>query len=307
MKFKNTLLLLTAIPLLYSSCKKDANSNSTTKTNNTNTTGTYLLFDQDPAYPQTNVVSLFTSVYYSGLDGKNLVRVTTPPSDYFDYRATFSPDGKSILFIRKNSEVTDCGAYTVDITGANLKNLVKSTYNVDYAGYSPNGKQIAYAKATNTSSPYNSEIYVANADGSNPVKITTYSTDGDAANVRWADKIYFNTDYNGTYGIYAINPDGTNLKSIVAGVNLLAISADEKHLVYYDGTSLYYSNTDGSDQKLISSDLAVIPTAAAITKDDKQIYFCSTITPMGMYKINIDGTGLTEVLNGPQYEAPYIY
>jgi len=93
----------------------------------------------------------------------------------------------------------------------------------------------------------------------------------------------------------------------------MSVSNDAKYLLYYESGGLYYCAINGQNSKLIMSfDNGTIgnPAGATMTDDDKQVYFyySPTATPsqQGIYKVNIDGSGLTQVLSG-YYEIPSIF
>ena len=77
----------------------------------------------------------------------------------------WSPDGKRIIFC-SNRDGGNQLIYSMETDGSDV--MPQMTANSYYARISPNAKKIAYlsGKFPNTA------IYVANADGSNPVKIT---------------------------------------------------------------------------------------------------------------------------------------
>jgi len=82
---------------------------------------------------------------------------------------SFSPDGKSIIF--NSTRDGEQAIYTMNSAdGANLKRVagIKSYF----ARYSPNGKKIAFIVG---GFPKN-DVYIADADGSNQVKITNKET-----------------------------------------------------------------------------------------------------------------------------------
>jgi Tol biopolymer transport system component len=315
MKSKLTMLLLVVMVCLTNACKKDAS----TSNNNATTTdaGKYLLFDEDPIYTsgKSTIPALYTSLFYTNLAGSNPIQLTFTPTGYFDYRSSFSFDGKQVIFIRGNTDDTDRSLCIINFDGTNLRTITKGD-EVDYASFSPDATQVAYAKSLISSVPYHYEIYTANIDGSNEKKITSYAQIGSTSNISWSKngKIYFSADGTNTFsaGIYSMNTDGSNMILIKSSSGLLSISPDSKYLAYETATGLYYCNADGSNSKLIksfTSEFIGNPPGVAWSKDDKQLYFASfsnTQQLSGMYKINIDGSGLTELFSG-YFEIPNIF
>jgi Tol biopolymer transport system component len=313
--YRASIILLACVS--FFACKKE--NPSVDKTVPTTSPGKYLLFDENFAYNSgaQATPSIYTAIYYSNLDGTGLTQLTSPPAHEWDYRASFSPDGKQVIFVRDDSDDypdTVRSIRIVNMPGGTPKTVAKGN-NIDFPSFSPDGTQVVYAKGINDFVPYNYEMYIANADGSDEKKITTFSEAGDVFYMHWSKdgKIYFNTSGNNlTTGTYSINSDGTNMHFIIAG-GLMGVSPDGKYLLYQTSKGLFYCNTDGSSPKAILSftgqDNIGNPAGAAFTEDQKQVYFYyyNSITKLqGIYKINIDGTNLTQVLNG-YYEVPSIY
>ena len=85
----------------------------------------------------------------------------------------WSPDGKQIIFASSKrdpqadgSYVDDSYIYTMNADGSDLKKL--GNINSFFARFSPDGKHIAYVSGKFPST----NVFIANADGSNPVQIT---------------------------------------------------------------------------------------------------------------------------------------
>jgi len=279
--------------------------------------GTYLLFDEDPLFNsgQSSSPSAYTSLYYSKLDGSGLTRLTTPPSGYFDYRASFSGDGKHVVFIRDNALGSDCGLYVINTDGDSLRNITKFP-NVDFGSLSPNSTQVAFAESVTAISNPEYQIIISNLYGDAQTPITSYSDIGSATYIHWASNnvLYFSAGSGGGHlGIYSCNPDGSGVQMVLSGAGIMSVSNDAKYLLYYESGGLYYCAINGQNSKLIMSfDNGTIgnPAGATMTDDDKQVYFyySPTATPsqQGIYKVNIDGSGLTQVLSG-YYEIPSIF
>lgn len=84
-------------------------------------------------------------------------------------------------------------------------NLVPSTREEDHPRYSPDGKRIAFEASFSGSE----EIWVANADGSNPVQLTSF--DAWAGSPSWSPdgrKIAFDCNATGNWDIYMIDSQG---------------------------------------------------------------------------------------------------
>jgi Tol biopolymer transport system component len=91
--------------------------------------------------------------------------------------------------------------------------------------WSPDGEKIAYLRGIDVASGrMDTDIYVINADGSNPSNLTTV----EQSTIAWSPdgtKIAFDGwtrsgDTYGSPGIYLINPDGTGLEYLTGGHSL---------------------------------------------------------------------------------------
>jgi TolB protein len=115
-------------------------------------------------------------IYTMTLDGGDVRRVTDLPD--WDTYPTVSPDGRQLLWRRiaptggksesgRNSEV-----FWMDLETGEQKNLTANQAYDGWPAWSPDGKRIAFASNRANSEFEAFDIYVAEADGSNPVRVT---------------------------------------------------------------------------------------------------------------------------------------
>ena len=146
------------------------------------------------------------TVYVTNADGTGEASVLVAyPAD----QPSWSPDGKHIAFTTNffggNGEL-----WVINPDGSGLKKI--ATLNTGYA-WSPDGTQIAVSSwRDHVANSLINEIYVLNADGTNPVQLTK---DGRKdANPSWSPdgkQIVFNSDRDGSQAIYVMNADGSGL------------------------------------------------------------------------------------------------
>ena len=98
-------------------------------------------------------------LYIMDANGANVRRLTTNPG-VEDSHPDWSPDGTRIAFS------SGIDIYTINADGSHLQLLIQGGRHPDW---SPDGTHIAYW----TTRAGNSDIYVANADGAHPVRLTT--------------------------------------------------------------------------------------------------------------------------------------
>jgi Tol biopolymer transport system component len=146
-------------------------------------------------------------------DGSNLTQLTTK-GEYEE--PNWSPDGKKIAF-----ESASGGIYTMNPDGSNRTLAIAPVS--DQPDWSPDGTKIAYRRYPSGQS--HSDIFIANADGSNPVNLTgrigntseeavpAWSPDG--TRIAFASNLHeYDAD---SYEIYVIDANGRNLKRLTHG------------------------------------------------------------------------------------------
>jgi Tol biopolymer transport system component len=152
-------------------------------------------------------------------DGSNLTQLTTK-GEYEE--PNWSPDGKKIAF-----ESASGGIYTMNPDGSNRTLAIAPVS--DQPDWSPDGTKIAYRRYLSGQST--ADIFIANADGSNPVNLTgrlsgrtADVTKTDEAVPAWSPdgtQIAFASsldEYDATtHEIFVIDADGRNLKQLTNG------------------------------------------------------------------------------------------
>jgi len=129
-------------------------------------------------------------------------------SSDLDIDPEWSPDGQKILFYRYSTTGGPHGIYVIDATGSNLTFLIEGGSN---PSWSPNGSQIVYVAHDG----HDNEIFIADADGSNPVNIS--NTDSDDEDPDWSPDgttIVFVSDRDGDQEIFVMDIDGANVRQI---------------------------------------------------------------------------------------------
>jgi Tol biopolymer transport system component len=172
-----------------------------------------------------------SEIFIINADGSNERRLTQVPGD--DSHPNFSPDGKKIIF---NSARTSPDlkiewrlqfheVFIMNIDGSDVRQI--STFKIvsTYPSISPDGTKICFRRVTNdpgfnydlTVGKRNSEVFVMNIDGSNPINISnspaydgwpTWTPDG---------KVIFSSNRGGipySAQLYQVNVDGSDLKLV---------------------------------------------------------------------------------------------
>lgn len=104
-------------------------------------------------------------------DGSGLGYISTPPENAWDSDPAWSPNGTRLAFRRLviHPEPAHQSIWVMDSDGTDQVRLTHWTAGIDFVpAWSPDGRQIAFAHDVND----NFDVYIMNADGSNPRNIT---------------------------------------------------------------------------------------------------------------------------------------
>ena len=101
-------------------------------------------------------------IYLIDVETREVAQVTNPPSDLFgDFSATFSPDGKSIGFIRGTVAITTTlltapavgDIYTIRLADLEEKRLTFENQEIPHIDWMPEGKHIVFASNRERGAP----------------------------------------------------------------------------------------------------------------------------------------------------------
>jgi TolB protein len=194
-------------------------------------------------------------IYIMNADGSNTVNLTTRPNS-LDNHPKFFEDGSKIIFNSSRDSPEDWPddrydyeIYTMDSDGSNQKRI---TYNLDgwdsYPSMSPDGTTLLWRRIVPdpNNERGNSEIFLSNADGTNPRNITNYSGfDGYPAWSNNGDKIVYASTNSGEEenfppGIFVMDKDGSNKRRIT---DFSKEKADVRPWFSPDGSKIVFNRT----------------------------------------------------------------
>jgi Tol biopolymer transport system component len=222
---------------------------------------------------------------------------------------------------------TESELYVMNADGSNETRLTNTPES--YAkilatspDWSPDGNRIAYLKGIDVDTGRTDrDIYVINADGSNPSSLTTV----EQSTIAWSPdgtKIAFDGwtrsgDINGRPGIYLLNPDGTGQEYLTGGTSF-SWSPDSKKIAFViqsstsdslasasdEDSDIYIRRTDGSDLTRLTNTPDIDESTPDWSPDGTKIVFTSTSLTgnIDIYVMNSDGSGRTNLTNTKRSE-----
>ena len=236
-------------------------------------------------------------IYVMDAGGSNVRRLTNNLTD--DVNPTWSPDGSKLLFESErdgNREI-----YVMDADGGNQIRLTRDNAVDSTASWSPDGRLIAFASNRDTGvpyNPYNMDIYLMNADGSN-VKRIVDDPEYDVG-PQWSPdgrRILFMTGRNGNFDVYVMNADGTEQKNLTAD----HAGSDGSPVWSMDGYNiafarkiagkdqLFVMDADGSNLKRVTHNAANNGSLGWSPDGSKIIFQTDLDGNWEIYAISVDG------------------
>ena len=236
-------------------------------------------------------------IYVMDADGSNVKRLTNNLTD--DVNPMWSPDGHRMLFESErdgNREI-----YVMDADGGNQIRLTRNNGLDSTATWSPDGSLIAFGSNRDTGppyNPYNMDIYVMNADGSNVRRIVEdpeydvgpqWSPDG--------RKILFMTGRNGNFDVYEMNADGTGQRNLTADYDKSdgapAWSIDGQGIAFsrrIEGKEqLFVMDSDGGNVKRVTHNSANHGLPGWSPDGSKLVFQTDVDGNWEIYTISVDG------------------
>ena len=201
--------------------------------------------DRSPSWsPDGKQIVFGSTELFKGRDGRDFTRSdiwvmdtaggnprNLTNDDFIDVNPDWSPDGKQIAFSsnragdRKGILNDNWEVYMMNADGLNLINLTNHPARDGGAAWSPDGKRIAFNSNRDEdwkkNPDANKDIYVMNANGTNPVNLTNHpARDGGPAWSPDGKQIAFSSNREGrhwelnpnaNWEVFVMNADGTNL------------------------------------------------------------------------------------------------
>ena len=113
------------------------------------------------------IVSSRVNISIMNADGTNWIQLTNSNRDYY---ASFSPDGKHILFTRYEDNKVNINILNLK-SGEIMEIFSTNNRSLRYPRLSPDGEQIVFSSVTNTPLDSGADLWIINADGTNERKL----------------------------------------------------------------------------------------------------------------------------------------
>ena len=253
-------------------------------------------------------------IHVINADGTGQTQLTAGGS-ILDDDPVYSPDGSRIAFSRQSSFKTDICIMNAD--GTNVVPVISSNGTSNrHPSWSPDGSKIVF---TSDRSGFGKiEIWIANADGSGLVRLTTsvqkgsdgqgpiFSHDFGAVWSPDGSKIAFASNREAGFDseLYVMNADGSNqlrLTDDTLDDSMPTWSPDSQRIAFTksNGTGIHIINRDGTNLVFVVS----FSAWPAWSPDGSRLAFIQDepISPFkgNVYTAKIDGTDKIKVTNNP--------
>lgn len=171
----------------------------------------------------------YQHVFVVSADGGTPRQLTT--GDWDHGAPQWMPDGKSIVFAANRVPDAEYSwrqsdVYAVDVASGAIKQLTTRSGPDGQPVPSPDGKYIAYTGYDYTTDTWrDQQLYVMNADGSNPRSLTP-QLDRSPAGLMWAadgSGIYFNAESEGSRNLYFASLGG-QVRQVTRGAQVLTVT-----------------------------------------------------------------------------------
>jgi len=265
-------------------------------------------------------------VYAMDADGTSPRNLTQDPAQ--DVHPAWSPDGRRIAFVSSRSPSSRCKPgpgpcwddlnrqseiYVMNADGSRKRNLTRRAHD-DNPTWSPDGRRIAFLRATGSYRHHRYHLYVMNADGSGLRNLMQI-----AAVAYFSSHLVWSPDGRTIYfGRYLISTDGSGARKLPY-IPLIAVwSPDGRQIAfvgnratglpgpgaagYKDDSEIYVMNADGSGTRRLTHNLGY-DGAPAWSPDGRKIAFQSQRRFGGskaeIYVMNADGSGKRNLTRNP--------
>jgi Tol biopolymer transport system component len=249
-------------------------------------------------HPIMFLVYVMVLFFFISCDSTN----STEPNLHANYKIIFS----------SARSLNSFDIYSMDIDGNNITQITQNGRNDSRPKVTPNGSQIYYKSLWYDASGYR----CIDIDGSNETVVyefneqEPYTTDIYTVN---NDKIILLLEVENQRDLFAINSDGIGIVQLTddhASEYSPQFSHDGLKIIYESGSDICIMNSDGSQKTTLIQQLLHSSSDGMFrfSADDLEILFAAREGSIeDIYRMNVDGIGLTNLTNNPGNDSWPIY
>jgi len=240
------------------------------------------------------------------VDGSGEKRLIDSPG--FDGLSAWSPDGERIVFTTERDGNWEL--YVMDADGSNQRRLTNTPVDEASPAVSPDGEKIAFVFGAYGDDP---SIWVMNADGSGRVRLASGDWPSWSPDSR---RIVYTSGAWNDPRISFVNADGSEQRTLdVRGASQPAFSPNGEKIAYvadvgpdkdtWDNEEVFVMNPDGSGRARLTDMPGNDHWPPTWSPDGTRIAFTSDSAGQDgkIQAINTDGSGLTTLTDGRDYDA----
>jgi TolB protein len=199
--------------------------------------GRLLLLTCDPT-ADSQRSSHFRTMRADGVDFRTIAKFDSTSNYCYVDRATWSPDGRTIVYSTGNS------IWTMRADGTRRRKLLEEG---GYAAWSPNGREIVF---TNSVGPGRAAVFRVRRDGSG-VRQVTPAIESEVYAPSWSPNgqtIAFTRYLKGVESIWTVGADGSRLRELAEGGRWPDWSPDGRRIIFTDQLSVW-TMAPGGDRR----------------------------------------------------------
>ena len=177
------------------------------------------------------------SMFADGTGG--VLQLTNNPAS--DTDPSFSPNGGTIAFL-SDRDTPNPQIFTMSSNGLNQTRLTNTGFQEAHPRFSRNGQKMTFARHVLDSTGFNLQVMVMNANGSNPVVLTSAGANANPEFGADDKRIFFNSNRDGNNELYSMAVDGSN-QVRMTGNTFCDISPSVQSLFEVETVGVYRPNT----------------------------------------------------------------
>jgi TolB protein len=303
-----SLVLLIAILLSFSACKKDEKIIDEDQIDIENFYGTVELLKvggNSPLWsPDGSRIAYLkdNELYVMNIDGSDELFLTSQIAVALENYETmkWSPSGKDLAYLDYSDD--HFAIIKIRVDGTNEVKLTGIDMNPGYFSWSPDGEKNVYASVG-----YNNDMYIMNKDGYDNHKLDINLDVYTPSFTPGGSKILFYSVINFERDIFFVGTDGSNLQrlSISNIIEKNAQMKSDESKIYFSGFSyttnsfdIYEVNPDGTNLKNLTKGLG-LSTITSLSPDEKYILFQGYRDETdGLWLMHADGSNPSRITRG---------